>query len=193
MSGRFTVFLDRDGVFCPFEVPGTFRWEDWRWLPGVQEAFARLAPADGDAVQTSLCTNQPMVGMLAVPARRVRRLNRRLQAELADAGGRLDHIEAAFAPPWFPSRRRKPRPGMLESAARHFAQAGSPVDKTRAVMIGDTWRDAGAAAAYGVPFLGLATTHDEATLQAACATRGYPIDTLVDGLPAAVDWILDRL
>ncbi len=186
----FTVFLDRDGVFNVHRLPGILRWHDFEWLPGVKDAFAKLNRPD---VQTSLCTNQPMVGLLLATPGMVRNVNGTMQQHLADSGGRLDHVEAAFAPTWLSHRRRKPRPGMLEDAAAWFAENMRPVDKSRAVMIGDTTKDIQAAAAFGIPGIQLTTTYDEATCRRKAEAAGVEPVAYMDGLPSAVDWILDKL
>lgn len=125
--------------------------------------------------------------MMATPGM-IRRVNQFLRKGLEAAGGKLDNIEASFSPVWFPHRRRKPRPGMLEDAA---AKLG--VDKSRAIMIGDTIKDLQAATAFGIPCILLATTYTEAELvQKAQAANVTPIEIL-SGLPAAVDWILHKL
>lgn len=185
----FTVFLDRDGVFNhhpPLAVRST---KDFPWLPGAKEAFARLNRPD---VRTCLCTNQPTVGLLLNSARRIRRVNEFMAAELAKAGGELHHIEAAYAPPYLKHRRRKPRPGMLEDGADALTAAGWEMDKTRAVMVGDNLKDAEAGNAFGIPGILLATTHDRAYLEAGIAERGLDA-IIVDDLPAAVDEILRRI
>lgn len=185
----FTVFLDRDGVFNVHPPVAVRRWHDFEWLPGVPEAFAKL---NRDDVRTCLCTNQPTVGLLLSTARMIKGVNRRMADELAKAGGRLDHIEAAFAPPYLPHRRRKPRPGMLEDGAKALEATGWTVDKEHAVMIGDNIKDAQAGNAFGVPAILLATTHDRATLEAGVEAHGLDA-VVVDGLPAAVELVLARI
>lgn len=180
----WTVFVDRDGVFDVLKLPGVVRLRDWEWLPGAAEAFAKLNRPD---VQTCLCTNQPMVGMLMATPGMVRRMNRHLKAGLEAAGGRLDHMEAAFAPTWLKHRRRKPRPGMLEDGAKKLPQR---VNKAKAVMIGDTLKDAQAAKAYGCRAILLATTHDEAFLREQAAAKGVEVDAYCADLPEAVNLIL---
>lgn len=188
MSGPiWTVFVDRDGVFDVLNLPGVVRLRDFEWLPGAAAAFARLNRPD---VQTCLCTNQPMVGHFAATPRMVRTVNEHLRAGLEAAGGRLDRIEASFSPVWFPHRRRKPRPGMLEDGAKRLPH---PVDASRAVMIGDTLKDAQAANAYGCHAILLATTHDEAWLREQAAVKGVRVDAFLPDLAAAVDWVLARL
>ena len=183
----FTVFLDRDGVFDVHKLPGVLRWHEFEWLPGVKEAFAKLNRPD---VQTCLCTNQPMVGLLLATPGMVRNVNARMKDDLEAAGGRMDRMEAAYAPVWMPHRRRKPRPGMLEDGAKALP---GPVDKKRAVMIGDTTKDILAANAFGIPGIQLTTTYDEATLRAKAESRGAVVEAYLPGLPEAVDWVLERL
>ncbi len=187
VAERFTVFLDRDGVFDVMKVPGVVRVRDFEWIPGAREAFARL---NRDDVQTTLCTNQPMVGHLMATPGMVRRVNAHLVDGLHAAGGRLDHVEAAHAPVWLPHRRRKPRPGMLEDAAAVFAAQGHPVDKSRAVMVGDTLKDAKAANAFGIQAILLQTTHPDIGERAVQA--GIPALVRPD-LGGAVEWVLEQL
>jgi D-glycero-D-manno-heptose 1,7-bisphosphate phosphatase len=203
VASRFTVFLDRDGVFNVHSERGILHPTRLVWLPGARAAFARLNRPD---VQTALCTNQPRVGALTATPGMVKRTNGHLRAGLAAAGGRLDHIEAAYAPPWWPHRRRKPRPGMLEDAAEWFAvQAaagdagtrdahGRPftaVDKARAVMVGDKPKDAQAGNAFGVPAILVATTYPRERLERAVAAHGLDAVVVAD-LAAAVDIVLKR-
>lgn len=188
----YTVFLDRDGVFNedPHQVgrwpPQVRRPSEFHWLPGVKEAFARLNRPD---VQTCLATNQPGTAVGLSTRGMIGRLHAWLQEELAAAGGRLDQVQACFAPPGWPSRRRKPRAGMLEDGAASFPA----FDKSRAVMIGDKLRDAGAAAAFGIPAVLVATSKTEAELRAGAAHRGIPFEAIVPDLAGAVDWVLARL
>jgi D-glycero-D-manno-heptose 1,7-bisphosphate phosphatase len=185
-DGKFTVFLDRDGVFNKLKLPGIRHVRDFEWLPGAQTEFAKLNRPD---VQTTLCTNQPTVGLLMSTPGMIHKVNNHLVAGLRAAGGRLDNVEAAFSPTWFPHRRRKPRPGMLADAAGKFGN----VDKSRAVMIGDTIKDLQAATAFGIPCLLLATTYTEAELVTKSQAAGVRAEAILPGLPAAVEWILSKL
>lgn len=184
----WTVFLDRDGVFCKLKLPGVRDPKDFEWLPGVREAFARLNRPD---VRTCLVTNQPQVGHLLATPTQVQRVHEHLLDGLEAAGGRLDRVEASFSPAWFPHRRRKPRPGMLRDAARAFADTGHPVDRDRSVMVGDTVKDAQAAAAFGIPCILLATTHAREELEAKLAKRRVSVLAIEAGLPDAVERILE--
>ena len=186
-ASRFTVFLDRDGVFNVNPNVGLRFYRNLRWLPGAREAFARL---NKPGIQTSLATNQPWVGLGTATPGMIRRLHARFQAELERHGGRLDHIEAAFGNPLFGFRRTKPNPGMLEDGAAAFASEGRFVDKARAVMVGDKVKDAQAAAGFGIPAILLATTYDAATLEEKARHKGVPFAAIVPDLESAVDLIL---
>src|SRR5581483_7788778 len=117
--------------------PGVRRWSQFHWLPGAVDAIARLNRPD---IQVVLVTNQPMVGFgpLLLSRRRLDAVHARMLEDVRAAGGRIDRIEVATGIPFVPTRRRKPRPGMLEDAAAALAAAGSPVAKARAAMVGDT-------------------------------------------------------
>lgn len=188
VSSPFTVFLDRDGVFNVNPRLGVRFYRNLRWLPGARDAFARL---NQPHLQTSLATNQPWVGLLTATPGMIHRLHAQFRAELELHGGRLDHIEAAFAPPFIGHRRNKPRGGMLEDGAAAFASEGRFVDKARAVMVGDKVKDAQAAAAFGIPAILLATTSTAAALEAKARARGVPFAAIVPDLDAAVDLILE--
>jgi D-glycero-D-manno-heptose 1,7-bisphosphate phosphatase len=188
-TGKFTVFLDRDGVFNVNPNIGLRFYRNLRWLPGAREAFARLNRPD---VQTCLCTNQPWVGLLTATPGMIHRLHRSFVAELERVGGRMGHVEAAFAHPLLRHRRTKPNAGMLEDGAEKLAADpdGSPVDKRRAVMVGDKIKDAQAAAGFGVPAILLATTYTAAQLEEKARRKGVPYAAIVPDLEAAVDLIL---
>src|SRR5690348_2885039 len=142
-ASSFTVFLDRDGVFNVNPALGLRFYRNLAWLPGAREAFARL---NRPGIQTCLCTNQPWVGLLTATPGMIRRLHVQFTAELERHGGKLHRVEAALGHPLFRFRRTKPRPGMLEDGAAALAASGHPVDKSRAVMVGDKLKDAQAAA-----------------------------------------------
>lgn len=189
----FTVFLDRDGVLNADPGFGIRRASGYALLPGAAEAFARLKRA---GLRTCLVTNQPWVGMLTATPGMIRRVHAEMQRQLAAAGaGGIDHIEAAYAPPlqrlrFGPFRRRKPNPGLLEATVRWIEGRGEAFGKARAVMVGDTWRDAGAAQNFGVPCILLATTHARDELARRVEERGFRVPEIVPDFAAAVDRIL---
>lgn len=197
----WTIFLDRDGVLVPLPRFGLRTPRRLTLLPGASEAVARLCKA---GATTCLVTNQPWVGLLTATPGMVRRVHDELQARLRAAGGRLDRVEASFAPPGTGHRRRKPKPGMLKDAAAAFASMGHLVDPARSVMVGDSLRDALAAQRFGIRAILLAPEARREALQARFSAslggriregeaeggRAQAALTFHDDLAAAVDDLL---
>ncbi len=183
----FTVFLDRDGVFNTHPKVAVKSFEDFPWLPDAKEAFSRL---NRPGIRTCLATNQPTVGMGITRRRTIERLHAQFQEALHEAGGRLDRIEASYG---VVSRRRKPNPGMLIDAAKAFELEGHPVNKSRAVMVGDKPKDAQAAARFGIPAILVATTHSRADLHEKINKLRLEDVCIVADLMEAVDEIYNRL
>ena len=135
------VFLDRDGVlnanlvrdgkpFAPRRI------EDFRLLPGVEDAVRRLKAAGFLAI---VVTNQPDVAAGLTPRATVDAMHARLRAILP-----LDDIKVCWHRDVDACACRKPKPGMLlEAAAEH------DVDLAASYMIGDRWRDIDAGRAAG--------------------------------------------
>lgn len=128
------VFLDRDGVLnepivrdgkpCP-----PHRFEDFRLLPGVEEACAALRNA---GFRLIVATNQPDVGRGEIARELVERMHSRL-CELLP----IDSVEVCYDPGGERSSEfRKPNPGMLLRAAESLE-----IDLKSSYMVGDRWRD----------------------------------------------------
>ena len=75
---------------------------------------------------------------------------------------------------------------MLEDAALAFAVLGHPIDKSRAVMVGNNIRDAQAAAAFGIPAILVATTHPRGVLERNANAARLDNVLIVGDLPEAV-------
>lgn len=174
---RRAVFLDRDGVINRAIVRGGRPFPpasaaELEILPGVAEALARLRTAGFRLV---VVTNQPDVARGTQRREEIDRMHARLGAELPIDEFRVcDHDDADDCV------CRKPRPGLIEAAAREAA-----LSLADSFVVGDRWRDI------------------EAGRRAGCATvfidRGYherrpeSADAVVGSLPEAADWILTRL
>lgn len=129
------VFLDRDGVINRALVkdgkpyPPT-RLEEVELLPGVPEACARLKEA---GLVLVIATNQPDVGRGTLPRAAVESIHTWLCRQLP-----IDRVEVSYdtGQEQPPSEFRKPRPGMLQRAARELG-----LDLASSYMVGDRWRD----------------------------------------------------
>jgi D-glycero-D-manno-heptose 1,7-bisphosphate phosphatase len=155
-SQRPAVFLDRDGVLnralvrdgkpCP---PRSL--DEFEILPGVPEACAQLKAAGFLLV---VATNQPDVGRGTLPQSALDELHAHMTRALP-----LDRVEVclhAGAKHGQPCDCRKPRPGMLERAARELG-----IDLTASWMVGDRWRDIDCGHAAGCRTVFLDYAYDE--------------------------------
>lgn len=138
---KLGVFLDRDGVINeaivkegkPYPPKGV---ENLRILPGVREALEKLRQK---GFLNLVVTNQPDVARGKTPKKVVDAIHERLKGELA-----LDAIYTCWHDDKDNCNCRKPKPGLLEQAAREHG-----VDLKRSYMVGDRWRDVEAGAAAG--------------------------------------------
>jgi D-glycero-D-manno-heptose 1,7-bisphosphate phosphatase len=143
------LFLDRDGVLN--EDRGyVHRWEDFRWIAGAREAVAAFNRAGWLVI---VVTNQSGVGRGYYTEADMNALHERMQADLAEAGGRIDafyhapqHPEAAAEAYRHPDPPlRKPNPGMILQALADW-----PIDREGSLLIGDKPSDLEAALRAGV-------------------------------------------
>ena len=143
------LFLDRDGVLN--EDQGyVHRWEDFRWIPGAKESVAAFNRAGWLVI---VVTNQSGVGRGYYSEDDMHALHRRMEAELAEAGGRIDAIYFCPDHPDAPLARyrhpdppsRKPNPGMILQALQEW-----PIDAERSLLVGDKPSDLEAAVRAGV-------------------------------------------
>ena len=129
------VYLDRDGVINsalerdskPYPPRNLGEFEI---LPGVPEACAKLKAAGFLLV---VATNQPDVGRGTLKKEIVEAIHAEMRRQLP-----LDRVEVCYHPGQGQSDCdcRKPKPGMLLSAARELG-----IDLAQSWMVGDRWRD----------------------------------------------------
>jgi D-glycero-D-manno-heptose 1,7-bisphosphate phosphatase len=135
------VFLDRDGVLNPM-VKG----KGGLGAPLTLDAFALYPWAARSVIRLKaaglLClvvTNQPEIATGELDPAALETMHRRLaHAVPVDAIYVCPHVDADRC------ACRKPRPGLLEQAAREWG-----VDTARSFLVGDRWRDVEAARAAG--------------------------------------------
>jgi D-glycero-D-manno-heptose 1,7-bisphosphate phosphatase len=173
---RRAVFLDRDGVINRAVVlndrpspPATL--DDLEVLPGVPDALARLHAA---AFRLVVVTNQPDVARGTQARDVIDAMHARLAAELP-----IDEFRVCAHDDGDGCACRKPKPGMLEDAARDAGLALSA-----SFMVGDRWRDVEAGRRAGCTTIFIDRAYAE--------RRPDRPDAVVQSLPEAVDWILSR-
>ncbi|MEZ5977146.1 MAG: HAD-IIIA family hydrolase [Planctomycetota bacterium] len=132
------LLLDRDGTILD-ETGYLVDPARVRLLPGAAAAIAR---ANRAGIPVAVVTNQSAIARGMLDEEGLARIHARIDALLAEEGARVDlWLHAAHHPDHSPPderelHRRKPGPGMLEEALRHFG-----VEPSDAVTIGDSDRD----------------------------------------------------
>ena len=189
---RPAAFLDRDGTLnVDSGFPASL--DEIVYLPGVERAVARLNDL---GLPVIVITNQSGVARGYFPESAVTAIHAGMAAHFAAAGARID---AFYFCPHYPSgsipeyaRRcdcRKPGPGLyLRAAAEHG------IDLARSFMVGDKYSDVEGGKRLGMASLLVRTGVGVAQHEryGGDDTRLQP-DAVVDDLPAAVEWIADRL
>lgn len=135
------VLIDRDGVINRDSAEYIRSVAEWQPLPGSLEAIAALTRA---GFTVAVVTNQSGVGRGLFTEATLASIHRAMEDAVASAGGT---IAAVFYCPHRPDEGcdcRKPKPGLLLEAARHFRRNIADV-----AFIGDKVSDAQAALAAG--------------------------------------------
>lgn len=171
---RRAVFLDRDGVVnrvvirdgrpYPPTSPDAFVI-----LPGVPEAIRDLKDAGFLVV---VVTNQPDVATGTQRREVVEAMHARLRQALG-----VDDVRVCYHVDADGCVCRKPKPGMLYSAAAAWG-----VDLPVSFMVGDRWRDIEAGRAAGCTTVWIRSAYDERAPEAA--------DHVVGSLPEAIPFLL---
>lgn len=141
---RPAAFLDRDGVLN-VDSGYVSRSEDFQWLPGAIAAVKRLNDAGYLVI---VVTNQSGIARGYYGEAAFHALTDWMRVELAKTGACLDGVYHCPHHPEHtgPCDCRKPLPGLLKAAFKHFA-----IDQERSFLIGDSKRDIQAAEAAGIP------------------------------------------
>lgn len=130
-----TVFLDRDGVLNEKMPEGFYVtcWEDFRILPGVFEAIARLNQA---GLRVVVVSNQRGIALGLSTVAEVEAIHSAFQRLLGSHGA---HIDAFLVCPHDRGQCncRKPLPGLFEEAVARFPSIAA----ASSAMIGDSLVD----------------------------------------------------
>jgi D-glycero-D-manno-heptose 1,7-bisphosphate phosphatase len=129
------VFIDRDGVLNRKMPEGVYvsDWRQFEWLPGAEEAVARMNRA---RLTVILVTNQRGVALGRVTDRQLQEIHDKMQIHLARYGASLDAIY------YCPHDRgqcscRKPETGLFETALERYKEA----NEHNSLVIGDSISD----------------------------------------------------
>ncbi len=178
---RRGVFLDRDGTVCE-EMGYLNHLSRFRMFPFAGEAIRRLNEAHLPVI---VVTNQSGVARGNFPEALVHQVHEKLKDELALAGARVDGIY------FCPHRSeeacgcRKPRPGMLERAARDHA-----LDLGRSYVVGDRGADIELAHACGARSILVLTGYGRGEYEWQRSRWKRQPDYVAENLATAVDVIL---
>lgn len=177
------VLLDRDGVLNHDRPDFVKNPDELVMIDGAAKAVAALTQA---GIKTCVVTNQSCIGRGIITEDMLNRIHAKLFDELAKAGAKLDLVLFAPDAPGPHTPRRKPAPGMVLEALRHFRCLPD-----EAVMIGDAERDLRAAYGAKVPRILVRTGKGAKTLGAGLPTDLLPV-AVFDDLAAAVHHLLDE-
>lgn len=141
MTGRASVFLDRDGVLNRDAEPTVLSESELQMLPRAAEAVALLNKGGWPVF---VVTNKTAMGWGLLTRREHEAIMARVLFAVEEAGGRVEAVYHCPHNTLLGCDCHKPRPGMLHRAAREHG-----LDLARSWMVGDTWRDVSAGKAAG--------------------------------------------
>jgi D-glycero-D-manno-heptose 1,7-bisphosphate phosphatase len=176
------ILLDRDGVLNVDKGDFVKHPGELEMIAGAARAVARLNQA---GVKVAVCTNQSVVGRGIIGRAQLDAVHRALAERLSAEGARLDLLLDCTDHPERPGPRRKPQPGMLIEALRHFSATPGETP-----MIGDSLRDLQAAERAGCKRVLVRTGQGKKTQGDGLPDNVLPV-AVHDDLAAAVDAYLD--
>jgi len=171
---KSAVFLDRDGVVNRDRPEYVKSWEEFEFLPGVLEAFRRLAPSPHRVVVIS---NQSAIGRGFVSRDTVDKIHARMTEAIRRGGGRIDAVYYCPHRPDEDCLCRKPRPGLLLQAGREL-----DIDLRASWLIGDDQRDLETAVAAGVRPILVRTGHGKNLPETVLAGMPYVFEDLLEAV-----------
>lgn len=180
---RPAIFLDRDGTIAD-EVGYLNHLSRFRMFPFAAAAVRRLNEAGLPVV---VITNQSGVGRGYFPESLVQEVHDQMRQQLAAGGAR---VEAVYYCPHMSAdncRCRKPKTGMLDSAAREHA-----IDLKRSFVVGDRHGDVELARNVGARSILVRTGYGEGELAWHASRWTSQPDFVAQDLAEAADWILGQ-
>ena len=181
MSLRPAVFLDRDGTIAE-EVGYLNHVSRFRMFPFAAQAILQLNRAKLPVI---VITNQSGVTRGYFPESLIGDVHELMTTQLAKDGA---HTHALYYCPHKGDDAcacRKPKPGMLEHAAREHG-----LDLRRSFVVGDRYGDIELAHRVGARAILVRTGYGEGEIQWHSANWPAPPDFIADDLAAAAEWIV---
>jgi D-glycero-D-manno-heptose 1,7-bisphosphate phosphatase len=182
-SPRPAVFLDRDGTIAE-EVGYLNHASRFRMFPFVAAAIRRLNAA---RLPVIVVTNQSGVSRGYFPDSLVQTVHELMTQQLTAAGAHLDAIYYCPHTSADGCECRKPRPGLLERAAREHG-----LDLYRSFVVGDRYADVELAHRAGCRGILVRTGYGEGDLAWNAAKWPAPPDFVAGDLAEAAEWILGQ-
>lgn len=179
-----TVFIDRDGVINHDSPEYIKTCDEFEFIPGSLKAFRLLAR---HGYNTIVITNQSVIGRKMVSPKGLDEIFSKLKAGIEEEGGRITDI---FFCPHVPDDNcncRKPKPGMIISAADKHN-----IDLESSVMIGDSAKDIQCAKNAKCGCSILVKTGNGVQAQRELASKNISPDYFAKNLLDAVNWILKK-
>lgn len=130
----WTLFLDRDGVINE-EILGSYvtGCDEFEFCKGALTAMADLNHCFGNIL---VVTNQRGVGRGIMSLDQLKDVNRFMDEQVQEAGGRIDHIYACTALDET-DHNRKPNCGMAHQAKEDFPE----INFHKSIMVGNSLSD----------------------------------------------------
>ena len=178
------VFLDRDGTINE-QMGYINHLSRFRLLDQAVPAIRRLNEA---GVKVVVVTNQSGAARGYFPVSLVEEIHAHLQKLLAAEGGHLDGIYTCLHGPADGCACRKPRPTLMEQAARDL-----DLDLSRSYLVGDRYSDMQTAANAGAKGILVLTGYGRGEYEYLRAAQKVQPVYVAPDLEAAVEWILADL
>ena len=132
------IFIDRDGVIN--KDPGGWTehsyvtdWKDFHFLPGTLEAL-RILKEEG--IKVIVASNQGGVSKGVYKKEQLNKINDLMLKEIKRSSGEIEEVFYCIHKDEDNCNCRKPKPGMLEEAARKYG-----IDPKTTYFIGDDKKD----------------------------------------------------
>jgi len=187
---RRAIFIDRDGTLNE-EVGYVRNLSDFRLFDFSAEAVKLINQSGWLAI---VVTNQSGIARGLFTEGFLKEVHNRMMNELAENGAQIDaiyycpHHPEVGEPPY---RRdcdcRKPKPGLLLSAAEDF-----DLDLAASAVIGDRFRDIEMAQAVGARGVLVLTGYGREELENESSGWGRQPDYVAENLLEAVRWVIKK-